>query len=265
MIPEIPIEQPVPPGAVTELAAGQAVRAVWKNSRAGITFQIGDGVEREFVKWSPVGSPVDLTAEMHRLRWAGAHTPVPRVLGYGADEAGSWLHTMGLSGDSAVADRWRSEPATAVRAIGEGLRALHDALPVAECPFRWSAEDRVAEAQALAQAGRMDPAAWHEEHRGLTTSRALKLLADIPPAEDAVVCHGDTCAPNTLIGDDRRWAAHVDLGALGVADRWADLAVATWSLEWNYGPGWQEPMLDAYGIAADPDRIAYYRLLGDLV
>lgn len=33
--------------------------------------------------------------------------------------------------------------------------------------------------------------------------------------------------------------------ALGVADRWADLAVATWSTTWNYGPGWEEPVLDA--------------------
>jgi len=41
------------------------------------------------------------------------------------------------------------------------------------------------------------------------------------------------------------------LGALGVADRWADLAVATWSLEWNYGPGWQSVLLEAYGVESD--------------
>jgi kanamycin kinase len=79
-----------------------------------------------------------------------------------------------------------------------------------------------------------------------------------------VVCHGDSCAPNTLLGPDGRWTGHVDLGALGVADRWADLAVATWSTEWNYGPGWTEPLLAAYGIAPDPARIAYFRLLWDL-
>jgi hypothetical protein len=44
----------------------------------------------------------------------------------------------------------------------------------------------------------------------------------------------------------------VDLGALGVADRWADLAIATWSTTWNYGPQWQVPLLDAYGTAPDP-------------
>jgi hypothetical protein len=41
-----------------------------------------------------------------------------------------------------------------------------------------------------------------------------------------------------------------------------DLGVATWSTEWNYGPGWDRPLLDAYGIEPDPERTAYYRLLG---
>jgi len=47
-------------------------------------------------------------------------------------------------------------------------------------------------------------------------------------------------------------------------DRWADLAIATWSAGWNYGPGWERPLLDAYGVPPDPDRTRYYRLLWDL-
>jgi len=62
--------------------------------------------------------------------------------------------------------------------------------------------------------------------------------------------------------DDGRWSAHVDLGDLGLADRWADLAIATWNVTLNYGPGWESLLLDAYGVAADAARIEYYRLLG---
>jgi kanamycin kinase len=40
--------------------------------------------------------------------------------------------------------------------------------------------------------------------------------------------------------------------------------VAIWSTVWNYGPGWEEPLLEAHGIAPDPGRIRYYRLLWDL-
>jgi kanamycin kinase len=60
------------------------------------------------------------------------------------------------------------------------------------------------------------------------------------------------------------WSGHVDFGALGVADRWADLAVATWSVNWNYGRGWEELLLATYGVDPDPVRTAYYRLLWDL-
>jgi len=44
----------------------------------------------------------------------------------------------------------------------------------------------------------------------------------------------------------------------------ADLAVATWSAEWNYGPGWERLLLDAYGTRPDPERTRYCRLLWDL-
>ena len=53
-------------------------------------------------------------------------------------------------------------------------------------------------------------------------------------------------------------------GELGVADRWWDLAVATWSLTWNLGPGWEDLFLERYGIDADPERIGYFRLMYDL-
>ena len=78
-----------------------------------------------------------------------------------------------------------------------------------------------------------------------------------------MVCHGDYCFPNALILDGQV-IAFVDLGELGVADRWWDLAVASWSTTWNIGPGWEDAFLETYGIEPDPERISYYRLLYDL-
>jgi aminoglycoside phosphotransferase len=265
VIANMPDKDVTTPQPVVEVAAGRPIRAVWENELGGLTFQVGEGDSRQFVKWSPAGNGIDLLDEVVRLRWAGGFTRVPRVLYHGADDAGSWLVTAGLPGRSAVFDPWKQDPAAAVRAIGEGLRAFHDTLPVDECPFSWSAQSRLADARARAAAGLLDPKDWHDDHRALTTvDQALDVLADIPPNDELVVCHGDACAPNTLVGEDGRWSGHVDLGALGVADRWADLAIATWSTQWNYGPGWEGPLLDAYGIEADPLRIRYYRLLWEL-
>jgi len=237
---------------VRELAAGRQVRLAWENEDA-LTFEVGAGPERCFVKWAPAGSPVDLAGEAARMTWALAYTPVPRVLGLDADREGSWLVTAAVPGRNAVSRRWLADPRTAVIAIGAGLRAMHDCLPVTDCPFSWMAQDRVAAARRAVAAGRIDISDW-----------AIAQVQNIPPADKLVVCHGDACAPNTLITDNGRWSGHVDLGDLGVADRWADLAVATLSTGWNYGPGWDQVLLDAYGIKPDAERTRYYRLLWEL-
>jgi kanamycin kinase len=223
---------------VHEIANGRDVAAVWINELGGVTFRIGATGElsAEFVKSAPPQYVSQLKDEAVRLKWARPHIAVPEVL----DAGDGWLHTAGLPGRSAVDPRWLDRPRAAARAIGSGLRGLHDALPVDDCPFEWSVASRLAELPARRRAG----------------------LEAAPPVDRLVVCHGDACAPNTLIDDGGTCSGHVDLGNLGVADRWADLAVATLSLGWNYGPGrWDRELLDAYGVDDDPARIAYYRAL----
>lgn len=266
------------PAVVAELAAGGTLRLAWQNASGGLTYEIsggadggdagagpGSGAARRFVKWSPAGSGRSIAAEAARIRWAADFTAVPRILDEGEDAVGAWMVTAALPGSMAAAEPWKSDPAAAVRAIGTGLRALHERLPVASCPFDWSADSRFAIVRARAAAGRIDPDDWHEDLRHLgPADRAVALLADTPPVERAVVCHGDACTPNTLIAEDGGFSGHVDLGRLGVADRWADLAVATWSVGWNYGVEWEGALLDAYGVAPDPERTTYYRMLYEL-
>jgi kanamycin kinase len=84
-------------------------------------------------------------------------------------------------------------------------------------------------------------------------------LRDAPAVDRLVVCHGDACMPNTLLDAEGRPIAVVDLAALGTADRWADIAVASMSTEWNYGPGWEDALIEAYGLEPDRERLAYYR------
>src|SRR5215472_7785864 len=117
------------PAQVDEIAAGRPVRLVWENT-IGRTYEVGTGTDRCFVKWSPLTSGIDLAAEAARMTWAAAYTPVPRLVAVGSDDTATWLVTEPLPGTNAVEDTWTAQPRTAVRAIGEGLRAMHDALPV---------------------------------------------------------------------------------------------------------------------------------------
>ncbi len=250
------------PDVVRELAGDGLITPAWSNELGGLTFRVDPHADQRayYVKWLPrtdraLAERVNLAGEAARMRWAAVYTPVPQVLEVGADESAEWLVTIALEARSAVEPRWLADPETAARGIGTGLRGLHDALPVDECPWTWSVEDRLAVAEVRAARGHAADG-WSAEAR----ARA----ADAPDHDRLVVCHGDACAPNTLLTDDGAWAGHVDLGALGVADRWADLAIATYSLGWNYGPGYDHLVYEGYGIDEDPDRVAYYRFLWDL-
>ncbi|MBD3162401.1 MAG: phosphotransferase, partial [Candidatus Eisenbacteria bacterium] len=145
-----------------------------------------------------------------------------------------------------------------------GLRAFHET-PAADCPFDFRLDAALAHVRDRVEVGRVDPARhFHPEHRNLTPEQALAELQERRPSrEDIVLCHGDSCLPNFLL-DDHGVTGYVDLGELALADRWWDLAVATWSLDWNLGPGWEERFLAAYGVTADRDRRDYFRLLYDL-
>ncbi|GAA1465091.1 aminoglycoside 3'-phosphotransferase [Microbacterium thalassium] len=238
----IPAPDLAVPARVRRLAGDAELVPAWRNDYGGLTFQAADAAGIRFIKYGPHDPETSMADEAERLRWAARFTPVPRVLEAGSDATHEWLVTVGLQGESAVSPRWIADPATAVRAIGAGLRALHDSLPVGECPFQWGVEQRIADAAA----------------------RGIQVPDDVrsPPSVDRlVVCHGDACAPNTLISDAGAWTAHVDLGALGVGDRWADIAVAALSTGWNYGPGWEEALVAAYGVPFDAVRMRYYQRL----
>ena len=70
-----------------------------------------------------------------------------------------------------------------------------------------------------------------------------------------MLVHGDACAPNTLITKGGAWTGNVDFVDLAVGDCWADLAIASMSLDWNFGEGHQPEFFEAYGIVPDEERI----------
>ncbi len=278
--PEPSFEIPEP---LAELLAGRTAEAVWVNALGGVTVRLP--AEDAFLKWQPVATRLPaLALEEERLRWAARElamrrggapaaadpaapddvaariiagrlddgvalpptdddrpTTVPRVLDHGADERGEWLLTAALPGRSAVDPVWLARPEVAVPAIGRELRRLHESFDVERCPYDWSVEQRLR----------------------LAPPDVAPRFADAPPVERLVVCHGDACAPNTLLAEDGTGAGHVDLGALGVADRWADIAVAARSTEWNHGPGWERALVAGYGVPFDDERMRFYRELWD--
>lgn len=236
-------DHPVPP-AVRAAAGPAEIEGIWQNALGGVTYRIGSGEQIRFAKWSPGCPPEaegDLKTEAQRMTWAGKFIRVPEVLSCEEQADGQLLITASLHGHSAASSLGKSDPARSAHAVGHGLRQMHHALPIGACPFDWDLESRIQHLPADQQAEFLDNA----------------------PELDLVVCHGDACLPNTIITDDHEFSAHVDLGMLGLADRWADLAIAAWSTEWNYGPGFEQYVYAGYGIEPDERKISFYRRVWD--
>ena len=225
-------DDPVPE-IVSLVADGRPVEFVWRSELGGLTFRTGD----RYVKWYPKKSGIHLGAERDRLDWISKRHPAPRVVDYGSDELARWLVTEALPGGHAVGDPWTSRHREAIQAIATGLRAIHR-IPVQDFPSVWTSE------------------VW--------VGRTPTTLGTRPPVDDPVVVHGDACAPNTLISSSGEWTGNVDFGDLAVGDKWADLAVASMSLDWNFGEGHQLEFFEGYGIEPDEPRINYYRALWHL-
>lgn len=221
------------PAVVRSLPGGKEPELVWRNELGGLTFRLGD----QFIKWNPTSSGIDLRRESDRLGWISQRHPAPRAIDYGEDDLQQWLVTTALDGEHAVGDEWRRRTPEAIAAIARGLRELHS-VPITGFPASW-----------------------------IEGSWANKRPPELGPAPDIgnpVVVHGDACAPNTLISSAGEWTGNVDFGDLTIGDRWADLAVASMSLGWNFGDGHEHAFFAEYGIDPDPERIAYYRALWDM-
>ncbi len=254
------------PSRLERSLAGWRRELAWQSAPQALTWRLtGPDGEVRYLKTAPAGAEAPLRAEAARLRWARTSgLPVPAVLATFGQGRAEWLLTTGLAGLNATEAPLRADPQLLVHLLAAGLRLFHD-LPVAACPYRLGPDAALARAGRRVRAGLVLPEDMHPEHASLGPEQALAELRRLRPDRqpDLVVCRGDYCLPNVLLAGGQL-SGFVDLGELAVADRWYDLAVATWSVTWNLGPGWEDLFLAGYGIARDDRALAFYRLLYDL-
>jgi streptomycin 3"-kinase len=221
-----------------------------------------------FAKCCGVGGVAELRDERDRVEWlAGTGLPGASVVDWAESADGACLVTTAVSG---VAGTELPEFAhvSAMESLGRTLRELHE-LP--DCPFERPLSNVIDQAADVVRRGAVNPAFLTDEWRALEPRELLdRVLAERPYAEaraagDLVGCHGDACLPNFFFDPiSLKVTGLIDLGRLGIADRYADLALTTIQLhdEWSADPA---PFLAAYGLPEpDPRRIEFYRLLDPL-
>ena len=89
---------------------------------------------------------------------------------------------------------------------------------------------------------------------------------------EPVMSHGDYCLPYIFV-QDGRVSGFIDLGKLGIANKWQDIALCYRSLkhnyEWEYGSKPRKDfnkrlLFEKLGVERDWEKIQYYILLDEL-
>ena len=256
--------------------AGHEWQPTQHGNRVGAAVHRLAGGTDLYVKWSPCTAAPDPgispCAEAERLAWlARQGIGCPEVVDTGTVDEHEYLVTTAAPGVPANRARPAGDLFAVCDAIADFAADLHR-LPVADCPFDRRLRVRVPQAHEAAALGDIDLADVSPPWRGRTV---VGLLTELVTAarrvgrEEPVVCHGEYCLPNILIDPDT-WtvSAIVDVGRLGVADRYTDLALITRSmttgLHPQYGRDHADRFMYRYGeLPADGDRITLYRLLDE--
>jgi aminoglycoside phosphotransferase len=233
----------------------------WSYDDTITTWKLTRGHETRFLKVRDLGVYPSLADERDRLVWTRDRIVVPDVIDYGIDGEIEWLLLAPVGGIDATTPSLKAEPAKLVPLLAQALRTFHE-IDATDCPFDFRNDAALAHVRARVEAGILDDDyEFHVEFAHLSGTKAYERLEAIRPStEDIVVCHGDYCLPNVMI-DNWEVVGYLDLGELGAADRWCDIAVGAWSVTWNLGPGYEELFYESYGVERDPEREEFYRLL----
>lgn len=216
-----------------------------------------------------------LAAERDRVAWLeGSGISGPHVLDWRVTEHGACLITSAVAGVPAD-DLNATELALAWPSITDALVQLHR-IPLDLCPFDRTLDDMMPLARAAVAENRVN-AEFLPQHlvdappRSILDSIEAELeMRTAQERDEAVVCHGDFCLPNILIDPNSLLiTGFIDLGRLGRADRYADIALLlanareTWPGE-DAARRADQDFASRYGIALDHDRLDFYLRLDPL-
>lgn len=189
-----------------------------------------------FLKTAPSSGAATLRGEAERLTWLEGKVPAPSLIDFFEDASGAYLLMSAVPGTALIAYNHEESGVRRRMAalLGKALRSLH-AVDISGRAFS-DAREGGTERRFEADFGRFD-------------DKKIAILRDVqsrlPPLAKEVLAHGDPCLPNVLVMDDEL-SGFVDVGNAGVGDPYRDLALALWSLEYNYGVGLDETFLEAY-------------------
>lgn len=224
-----------------------------------------DGLVSLYLKQGEGEVADEIADEFARLRWSQSRLPVPRLVAFAQEQSRVWLLSQAMEGTPAF--QWLSlQPERqhqAVASIGRFLRKLHQ-LPSSSCPFNSCVELRLQAARHNLDEGRVDESDFHPDRAGWTARQVWDELQALLPVEtECAVTHGDFSLDNIFLDPAGEVLGVLDLGRLGLADPFQDLAILLDCLQ-GFDPRLGETLFQTYGLSRDERRLRLHLLLDEL-
>lgn len=211
------------------LRSGREWLAVGHGESGDSVYRRSDGAA--FAKTSGGRGAIALEGERRRVEWLSRfNLGSPEVLDWHHGEEGACLVTSAVLGVPA-SDLDGHQLLQAWPSIAARIGTLH-ALVAKDCPFERDLSTMLARVADVVSRGAVNPDFLPPEQQEADPAELLfaleaqreKRLAE--EAGDRVVCHGDACMPNFMVDPTTlRCTGMIDLGRLGTADRYVDLAL----------------------------------------
>ncbi len=225
------------------------------------------------LKISPI---VNIINNEHKImNWLKNSGFVPDLLSHFVKDDFDYLLMSRISGKMACTDEYMKNQNLLINILADAMKMLWNS-DISACPIKNDLNTRLAEAGYRVEHGLVDIDDAEPETFGeggfKNPQDLLEWLYNNQPAEDFVLSHGDFCLPNVFIENDK-FSGFVDVGKMGVSDRYQDIALCYRSLKHNfsgkysgtaYGDFDEDLFFKCLGIKPDWDKIKYYILLDEL-
>lgn len=255
------------PSVLRERLDGGAWEREPEGESGGVIYRLraADG-SRLFLKYGEGPVADAIVDEAVRLRWLRGRMLAANPVAFVAERDAAWLLSeavAGRTGDAWLAD----DPAMLPRVIAAFAAFLHrlHALPVEDCAFEAGAAVRLAEARRRVAAGLVDEDDFDADHCGMSAAAMLAQTERLAPCVSGrVVTHGDCSLGNLLMDAEGRVTGCIDVGRLGIADPYQDIAIL-WQNLGDWGSAAQATFLAKLGIdEVDERRLSFHRCLDEL-
>lgn len=205
------------------------------------------------------------TIEM--MQWLRGKLPIPEVMAYVVENGYSYLLMTRIAGEMCCSPYYMEHSDEMVALMAEGLHRLW-CIDTTECPRMRTLGEDTEKALERIRGGRLNREELLE--CGFETADEMAEWIEAHPVEyDPVLSHGDYCLPNLLLKDGEI-SGYIDIGGIGVADRYSDIVDCWNSLKNNFGGVFggkvyedfdPDVLFEKLGIEIDPVKFRYCRLI----